>query len=240
MKHGLRVLALAVLVSGFAGKIYALENGKYDAVKQKIEKVLRFEVLSLGDAPIDGLVQVSTNKGLFYTSADGKFLLSGKIFNVDKGMLDETEKSLSVMRLEGANEFEDSVIEFKAPDEKYVVNVFTDISCGYCRKLHREIDEYMANGITVRYLAFPRGGLASKAYRDMVSVWCAEDKQKAMTIAKAGEKLEDASCSNVVADQYEFGQRIGVSGTPNIVLPNGALIPGYQPATNLLNTLKQI
>ncbi|GAA0859129.1 bifunctional protein-disulfide isomerase/oxidoreductase DsbC [Aliiglaciecola litoralis] len=241
MKYGLKMLALGLVASGFMAASFAVEkNTKYEAVKQKIQNVLGFQVLSIGDSPIDGLVQVSTNRGLFYTSDDGKFLVSGKIFNVEKGMRDETESSLAKMRIEGLGEFKDTYIEFTAPEEKYIVNVFTDITCGYCRKLHREMDEYMANGITVRYFAFPRGGVNSKSYRDMVSVWCADDQQHAMTIAKTGGTVEKSNCANAVAQQYEFGQQVGVTGTPNIVLPNGAMIPGYQPARDLRNALDQI
>lgn len=240
MKYWINALVLALALNVVSAVSIAEEVKDYAVVKNKIESVLRFEVLSIADAPIDGLVQVSTNRGLFYISEDGKFLVSGKIFNVDAGMRDETEQSLSVLRKDGVVEFNDSMIEFKAPDEKYVVSIFTDITCGYCRKLHREIENYLASGITVRYLAFPRGGLASKSYKDMVSVWCAKDQQDAMTQAKAGDSVDTATCENMVAKQYEFGQQVGVTGTPNIILPNGGLIPGYQPAQDLLTTLEQI
>ncbi|GAB5380912.1 MAG: bifunctional protein-disulfide isomerase/oxidoreductase DsbC [Aliiglaciecola sp.] len=241
MKFWIKAFALFVSLSTIAPSSLAESEGKdYEAVKQNIENILRFEVLAIGDAPVPGLVQVSTNRGFFYTSVDGKFLISGKIFNVEEGMRDETEKSLAKLRLDGITDFNQSVIEFKAPDEKFVINVFTDISCGYCRKLHREIEEYNANGITVRYLAFPRGGLSSQSYKDMVSVWCAKDQHDAMTTAKSGGSVAESSCANSVAQQYAFGQQVGVTGTPNIILPDGSMVPGYQPAHALLNTLKNI
>ena len=37
------------------------------------------------------------------------------------------------------------MITYAAEDEKVEVYVFTDITCGYCRKLHRHIDEYMSS-----------------------------------------------------------------------------------------------
>lgn len=241
MKYWVKALALCVSFSVLAMTSYASsEKKEYKVVKQNIENILRFEVLSIGDAPVPGLVQVSTNRGFFYTSEDGQFLISGKIFNVAEGMRDETEKSLAKLRLNGIVDFNQSVIEFKAPNEQFVVNVFTDISCGYCRKLHREIEEYNANGITVRYLAFPRGGLTSKSYKDMVSVWCSKDQHDAMTVAKTSGKVTQTSCENSVAQQYNFGQQVGVTGTPNIILPDGSMVPGYQPAHALLNTLKNI
>lgn len=232
-KATLLAAAMTSLVAG------AVEDN-YAVVKSKIENSVGFTVSSVADSPVPGLLQIGTNQGLFYTSSDGKFLVHGRIFNVDAGMRNETEITLSEMRLEGVSDFSDSVIEFKAEKERYVVNIFTDITCGYCRKLHNEIAEYNKNGITVRYLAFPRGGLVSQSYKDMVSVWCSTDKQEAMTTAKGGGQIDDSSCENKVAQQYKFGQAIGVSGTPNIVLPNGTMVPGYQPPQELLKTLKNI
>ena len=65
----------------------------------------------------------------------------------------------------------------------------------------------------------------------MVSVWCAKDPQKALTKAKAGND-SCASCKNKVAEQYMLGQKLGVNGTPNIVLPT-VRDSGYQPAALL-------
>lgn len=212
----------------------------YEETKSKIEKTLSLDVSAIGDSPVPGLLQLVTSKGFFYSSPDGKYLLQARVYNLDEEMRNETEIALGGMRLDGISEFQDSVIEFKAEKEKYVVNVFTDITCGYCRKLHNEMKDYNDLGITVRYLAFPRGGLRSKSYNDMVSVWCAEDKQTALTEAKNGESVPDTECTNTVANQYNFGQRIGVAGTPNIILPDGSLIGGYQPAPQLLQSLKNI
>lgn len=239
MKNWMISLAAGVLLSASLVS-QAEEDKSYQQVKNKIEQTIGFDVISIADAPISGLLQVSTNQGLFYTSKDGNYLMQGRIFNVNAGMRNETEVALSEMRIDGLSDFTDSVIEFKAKNEQYVVNVFTDITCGYCRKLHAEIEQYNKNGITVRYLAFPRGGLSSESYLDMVSVWCAKDQQKAMTIAKSSGEVSRASCENSVAQQYAFGQRVGVSGTPNIILPDGSMVPGYQPANTLLNSLREI
>lgn len=225
-------------LSSFAGQDDESKN--LDKVAQKIQNTIGLKVSSIADSPVAGLLQIETNQGLFYASADGKYLVHGRVFNVEAGMRNETELALAKMRLAGIDEFADSEIVFKAEDEKYVVNVFTDITCGYCRKLHNQMEEYNKNGITVRYLAFPRGGLASPTYSDMVSVWCAKDKQQALTDAKNGDGVATERCANNVAEQYAFGQRVGVSGTPNIILPDGSLIPGYQPPDALLNALKEI
>jgi thiol:disulfide interchange protein DsbC len=218
----------------------ANESTNYDQVKAKLQASLRMQISSIGDSPVDGLLQVMTEKGLFYTSQDGKYLLQARIYNIEDDMRNVTEDALGSVRLGGLAEFKEAVIEYKANKEKYVVNIFTDITCGYCRKLHNEMDQYNDLGITVRYLAFPRGGINSQSYTDMVSVWCAADQQEAMDNAKAGGTVPNESCETKVAEQYAFGQKIGVNGTPNIIMPDGSVIPGYQPPKQLVAALEAI
>jgi thiol:disulfide interchange protein DsbC len=212
----------------------------YDQVKVKLQAALGMQISAIGDAPVPGLLQLMTEKGLFYTSEDGKYLLQARIYNIEEGMRNVTEDALGSVRLGGLAEFKEAMIEYKADNEKYVVNIFTDITCGYCRKLHGEMAQYNDLGITVRYLAFPRGGINSSSYTDMVSVWCADDKQQAMDNAKAGGTVASKNCETKVAEQYAFGQKIGVNGTPNIIMPDGSVIPGYQPPKQLEEALKAI
>ncbi len=238
MKIWNTLLASALLL-GVSISAQATEQN-YTALKQAIQSKLPLEISDIGPAPVAGLVQIVTDRGLFYTSADGDFLIQGRIFNLAEGMRNETEVALTKLRLDGMQKFAPDTIEFKAKDEKYVVDVFTDITCGYCRKLHSQIAAYNEDGITVRYLAFPRGGLDSKTYKDMVSVWCADDPKEALTEAKGGSGVTAKTCENTVAAQYNFGQQVGVTGTPAIMLPDGSMIPGYQPPAQLKNILSSM
>ena len=150
------------------------------------------------------------------------------------------KKPLPGVRLEGMERFKDSMIVFPAKDEKHTVTVFTDTSCGYCRKLHSEMAGYNEAGITVRYLAFPRSGTTGPTFDQMKAIWCSKDTQDAMTQAKAGERLDTASikmCDAPVAEQYAMGQKVGVTGTPAIIMPDGTMIPGYQDPARLAANL---
>ncbi len=235
MKTVIGLMAVAfTLVHLFANA----QEDKFSAARSKIEN-MGLEVEAITEAPVDGLYQVTSNRGLFYASSDGKYLLQARIFNLDEGMRNETEVAMSEMRLEGVERFSDSVIEFKAKNEQYVVYIFTDTTCVYCRKLHNEIDKYNEAGITVRYLAFPRAGLNTENHQDMVSVWCAENPRKALTKAKAGETVEPQTCQNEVAEHFMLGQKLGVTGTPAIIFPSGMLAPGYQPVEILTQALNK-
>lgn len=194
------------------------------------------KVNSVADSPVTGLVQVLTDHGLFFASKDGRYLVEGQVYDLkNKNMIND--QIMATVRKSGIDKLKASAIEFKSPQEKHVVTVFTDTSCGYCRKLHSELQTYLDAGITVRYLAFPRGGLQSETYGQLQSIWCASNKQDALTKAKSGEFVAQNNCKNNVAEQYEVGASFGIQGTPAIVLPDGSMIPGYQPAAQLLTTL---
>lgn len=239
MKHFIKLkLVLGLLVCGTAFASQDVE--KFEAVKNKVQNSLGMQVKSIADSPVAGLFQLETNKGLFYSSVDGQFLIQARIYNIDQGMLNETEVALGSMRLSGIEDFKDSMIEYKAKNEKYVVTVFTDINCGYCRKLHNDMAKYNDLGISVHYLAYPREGLRSQTYQDMISVWCADDRKQALNDAKSGKKVAVKACDSKVAEEYAFGQSIGVNGTPNIILPDGSVIPGYQPPELLIKALENL
>lgn len=210
-----------------------------DMLKQKIQSTLGLEVNSITASPVEGLYQAITNRGVLYITADGSKLLHGNIYDLNDQMNNLTEKALAGPRLDMLKEFESKMLVYKAKDEKHVVTVFTDITCGYCRKLHREMKDYNDLGITVRYLAYPRQGVPSPNADEMEAVWCAKDPHKAMDDAKAGKNISLAKCDADIAGQYNLGGAFGVNGTPAMVLEDGSMIPGYQPASALFDVLER-
>jgi thiol:disulfide interchange protein DsbC len=129
------------------------------------------------------------------------------------------------------------MIIFKPEESKYKVTIFTDIDCGYCRKLHSEIEQYMAEGITVQYLFYPRAGKGSESYTKAISVWCADDRKEALTAAKKGGSPETKSCDNPIDEHMQLGVDFKVRGTPMIVSEDGKVFPGYVPAKKLAQAL---
>ncbi len=148
-----------------------------------------------------------------------------------------TDLQRNEQRLEVAVIADAEGIKYTPANKKASVTVFTDVDCGYCRKLHGQMEGYLAKGIEIRYLAFPRAGVGSPAYQKMVSAWCAPDQQDALTKLKAGKGIESRSCENPVASHYALGNAIGVTGTPALVLESGELIPGFQTPDQLARIL---
>jgi thiol:disulfide interchange protein DsbC len=215
-------------------------------LKEKIAKKLGLDVVKVETTPMNDMAVVFTNQGIFYASYNGNFLIQGKLYSIKDSVTDLTEQSLASMRLDGVKKFSNDMIVYPAKDEKYVVTVFTDITCGYCRKMHAEMDEYNERGITFRYLAYPRSGIKDRlgnftdGYKDLRSVWCSEDSAGALTSAKSGSGIAYRICDKPIEGQFDFGRQIGVSGTPAIILPNGMMVPGYQPPAQLEELLKKV
>lgn len=176
-----------------------------------------------------------------YVHDTGRHLFAGDLFRVGlKGLVNVTEANRSERRRDALNSLDESELIVFSPAREQVkttVSVFTDIDCGYCRKLHQEIPELNRLGIAVRYLAFPRAGAGSDSWDKIVSAWCADDPQLAMTQAKAGLDIVRQACANPVAQHYSLVDDFGITGTPAIIDEEGNLIAGYVPAKELARRL---
>ena len=230
---------LAAAVCGLASAV-ALAAEPDQVIRQTLQTLQpNLPIESIAESPMPGLYQVQLKGGrLLYASADAQFILQGFLFQVRDGKtvnLTEQAESLGVAREINAIPAAEMVVFPADPQvgRKTHVTVFTDTDCGYCQKLHSEVPELNRRGVEVRYLAFPRQGVGSHGYDTLVSVWCAKDRQAAMNQAKSRQDVAAAQCDNPVEKQYKLGQMIGVQGTPAIVLANGQMIPGYQPAPQL-------
>lgn len=218
MKKGILLLSLlAASVSGFA-------HADDTAIRQSLAK-LGVQSADIQPAPVAGIKTVLTDSGVLYVTEDGKHIIQGPLYDVSGVQPVNITNQLLTGKL---NALEKEMIVYKAPQEKHVITVFTDITCGYCHKLHEEMKDYNALGITVRYLAFPRQGLQSQAESDMKSIWCAKDRNKAFDAGMKGDAVPAATCDTDIAKHYNLGVQFGVQGTPAIVLSNGTMIPGYQ------------
>ena len=235
------VVSMLVSASSFA----AVSNQVHDLLTKKLES-LQVDAESITESPIKGLYEVVSEGAIYYLSEDGQFLISGSIYDTNNGMKNITAAKVSDIRRENTAEdfakiksFEKDMIIYKADNEKYVITAFTDITCAYCKKLHAEMADYNKLGITIRYLAFPRGGEKSNAYRNMVSVWCSDDPKSAMDDAKRGRGIKTMTCDNNVLEQYKLGIALGITGTPTMFLEDGTAMPGYLPADRLIQVLEE-
>lgn len=195
---------------------------------------------SISPSPIVGFSEVAISGRIVYVSNDGAHLIQGSVLHIPdrENLTLASEGAIRKQLLDKAGP--DRRIVFAAADPKYRITVFTDIDCGYCRKMHEQIADYNRLGISVEYLFFPREGIGSEGFQKAVSVWCAPDRRKALTAAKAGVELPRGNCSNPVTMDYDVGRRAGVDGTPAIFAPNGVQLGGYVEPEEMLARLDEI
>lgn len=188
--------------------------------------------------PVPGMFEAKFGGEVIYVSGDANYVFTGDLIDAkNKSNLTELSRSADrkdiISRIDPAKS-----IEFKAKgQEKHVLYAFTDVDCPFCTKLHKEVPELNEKGITVRYLAFPRAGIGSPTYKKMVSIWCADNKQQAMSDMKSGKPVPVKECNNPVEEEYKLGQKLGVNGTPALVTLDGMMIPGFRPADQLARML---
>jgi len=190
-------------------------------------------------SPVSGMYEVTKDADISYLSADGRYAILGDLIDLDTdaNISENRRRGIRARMLETVPESE--MLVFSPKDPKYTITVFTDIDCGYCRRLHSQIAEYNRLGIRVRYLFFPRSGPDTESWHKAEAVWCSSNRNEALTRAKNGENLKAPNCpAEIVKRDYELGTKLNVTGTPAIFLASGEMLPGYAPPGELVNYLK--
>ncbi|KUJ74802.1 disulfide bond formation protein DsbC [Thiomicrospira sp. XS5] len=238
MKMGLskmKPLSIGMTLLAFSGWVQADEA----VIQKKLQQLIPgAPPADIQESQIPGLYQVSIGPKIVYMSADGQYLVSGHIVDLNtRENLTETAQN-KARKTELDKLSADNMIVYPAKGEaKRTITVFTDIDCPYCRKLHKEIPALNEAGIEVRYMAYPRAGVGSPAYQKAVSVWCSDDSRQAMDEVMESGRVPAKTCSNPVQKNMKEAEAFGVSGTPNIVFDSGEMIPGYAPAGDLIKML---
>ncbi|MCF6322755.1 MAG: DsbC family protein [Gammaproteobacteria bacterium] len=223
---------------------FVVPAGQLDdsAVRKTLSRIIPGQTPDLvEESRYKGLFEVVYGSDIFYLSADGRYLFQGDMVDLT------TQDNLTeARRTQGRHKLMETValdtkIRFipEKDKRKYVVDVFTDVDCFYCQKLHHEMADYLREGIEIRYLAFPRAGVGSRSYEKIVSVWCADDQLDEMTLAKNKQQPKKRDCENPVKEHMALARKIGVSGTPALVFEDGSLLPGYVPAVQLKKMLDE-
>ncbi len=246
--HLRSIVAIVVLGTVWAATVFAAapppapkDQSAADAVLAKL-RALRPDLPIEGARPaqIPGMVAIELTGGnMLYASNDGRFLIAGDLYEMSDTLINLAETARDEKRKEliAAVPVGDMAVFPAQGSTKAVITVFTDVDCGYCRKLHQEVPAMNKMGVEVRYLAYPRAGVGSPGYAKMVTAWCSSNREDAITRMKRGEELPPKTCENPVAQEYELGHLAGLTGTPAIVLQDGRMLAGYVTADQLKDAL---
>lgn len=234
-KIGSRVLSLLVLAA-FTTVAQAQGPAQPQSLREKLSVAIevasqnQLEIVSLNATPLSNIYEVELNTGeVLYSDVSGDYLFAGDMYQTTTaGLLNLSAGKRQERNLEKlAKVSEEEMIVFTPDVVKASITVFTDVDCTYCRALHRDLEKLMAAGIQVRYMAYPRGGENAESYTKMISVWCSDDRKKALTQAKNGQNIPERNCDSPILSHYQLGNEFGISGTPALIFPDGRVIPGY-------------
>lgn len=235
---GLALLLVAVSASQAQNRDQSLRGKLEQAIE--VASANQLQIVSVSATPLSTIYEVLLNTGeILYSDISGDYIFAGDMYRTSNtGLVNlstskKQERSLAKIAAIPAEE----MIIFSPDVVKASITVFTDVDCTYCRKLHSELDDLMARGIEVRYLAYPRGGQDAASFDKMISVWCSDDRKKSLTQAKNGQNLPAADCDSPVLAHYAMGNELGISGTPALIFPDGRVIPGYMDANRLASML---
>jgi len=242
----LKTLAYCLIITTgmMAGHSKASEPDAKDLILDNLEEHLpNLEITrdQLSPSPIDGLWVLSIGPEVVYVDETGTHIFQGDLIHLpSRENLTEADRvKARSQALERVGQ--DTRLSYLAEEESHSITVFTDIDCGYCRQLHRDMDELNEAGISVHYLFYPRGGEGSAAWTKSDQVWCADDRRNTLDEAKSGANLQGDSCEGTPTRQhYELGRQMQVTGTPTIVTESGHLIRGYVPADNLISRIHEL
>jgi thiol:disulfide interchange protein DsbC len=217
------------------------DAGKPVDPRAEIARRLEVGIDAVRPSLLPGIYEVAHGAEVLYVSGDGRYALSGDLYDTDTGNNLTTQRRTEARYAALKAVSDDDAIIFAPKNPRYSVTVFTDVDCAFCRRLHSEIAEYNRLGVRVRYLFYPRGGPGSDSWKKAEAVWCAPNRQEALTRAKTGAAIASHACGTTpVARTYELGQELGIRGTPGIFTDRGVYLPGYLPPDRLLERLKQL
>lgn len=233
--------AFLLLAAGMLATAAQAESAE-ERIRERLEKSIPdMPVDSIRETEREGLYAVQGGGNLIYTTADGRYVFTGQMLRLgDDGIANLTENARAQQRQAALSELDEGELIHFGPDDgevKAELYVFTDTTCGYCRKLHRDMETLNELGIRVNYLAYPRGGPGSKGARQLDAVWCSDDRRSAMTRAKQGESVSSEQCETPVRSHFQMGRSFGVQGTPALITESGRMIRGYKPPRALAQEL---
>ncbi|MGB0938636.1 MAG: DsbC family protein [Colwellia sp.] len=203
----------------------------------------------LGELPLKGFYEVMIGGQYLVVDESGSYAFLGGIIDLT------TMENIAETRRNKAKAIAAQTAIKKLPEDIFVtyspkgevkgtVYVYSDPNCGYCKKVHKEVNQYLAAGIELKYIPYPIFG--AKSVEQTRQMMCADNPEVAMTELMSGTDKGNYKqsnypnvCSKLVDMGSESGRGLGITGTPYIYLSTGKVIAGYQEAEAIIQTLKK-
>lgn len=236
-KSVLRYFLLPFVLLLSATSVFSADNGVEMLKKALARNIPGTEITRVSKSPIPGLYEVIVGAQVIYMDQSARYMLDGDLVDLAsrKNYTEEAKSKIRVAAIDALGE--DNMLIYTPKQIDHTITVVTDIDCPYCRRLHSEMDQYMASNVKVRYIFMPLKGKSD--LETTVSVWCADDKNKALDLAKSGTEIEALNCDNPIKAHLALARQIGIRGTPAIILESGEMLPGYVPVAKLVQEINK-
>lgn len=196
---------------------------------------------SIEETPAKGIYELTSNGQIAYLTGDGKYLIAGDLIDVanQQNLTQAKQQSQRLVYLKDVSA-ERKLVYPADGDTRHAITILTDPTCPFCDKLHKELPKLREAGVEVTYILTPRQGPGSKGFEVSSKVACADDPKEALERAMKGDSVDAEACHNdMIKENLALSNRLGMSGTPYTILPNGAAMPGYRPANIMLQAIEQ-
>jgi thiol:disulfide interchange protein DsbC len=174
--------------------------------------------------PMPGLYEVRTGMDLYYTDADGSFLLHGSLIDTRQARNLTEERQEKLMQIDFASLPMKDAFTIVRGNGKRKLAVFEDPNCGYCKRFERELQK--VDNVTVYMFLYPI--LGPDSADKSRNLWCTKDKGRAWQDWMVRDQAAPAANCDVAAvnRNVEFGRRYRISGTPTLIFADGTRVPG--------------
>ncbi len=201
------------------------------------------KVLSVEQSPVGGLwvvgIEKDGNKWPVYIDYSKKFLINGQVIRLaTKENVTETEAA-GMTRVDVSAIPLDRAIVVGNPKAETRIIVFSDPDCHFCGMLHNEMNKVVAAHPNIAFLVklYSRVNNPATA-RKALAVVCS-GSTKMLEDAYAGKEMPDPSCQSKVVDEtYRLAEKLGIRGTPAMILPDGRVARGYRTADSIVALLE--
>ncbi len=213
---------------------------------KEILKDLVKEVHAVEFSEVPGLFIVDAtgkngNRGMLYMDFSKSYIVAGNFISIsDKSNVSQRE----ITRLRRVDlttiPLTDSLV-IGNPGASRKVILFTDPQCPYCKKLHPELKKVVETDPDVVFFIklMPLVKIHPEAYKISKAILC-EKSLQLLEDSFAGKPVPEPSCESDAVDRtLKLAQDLGIGSTPTLILPDGRLAPGYRPAEDILELLKE-
>jgi thiol:disulfide interchange protein DsbC len=209
------------------------------AQESKLRKNLEQRLPTIGKidevraAPIAGLYEVRVGTELFYSDAEGNYLVNGQIIDTRsrKNLTEERQDKLLAIDFDSLP-MKDAFTIVRG-DGKRKLAVFEDPNCGYCKRFEQDLQKI--DNVTVYMYLYPI--LGPDSIEKSKNHWCAKDKGRAwqdwMVRNTPPPKAEAACDVTALTRNRELGTKHKITGTPTLIFTDGTRVPGAIGAADL-------